>query len=210
MRKALCLALGKYAGQVLTREVALDLLTELFPDKSINPSQFAPETVGPFTLQCERFTRCDEFHALHAAYHAETDHTGAALDVDYDRLADMAHAGQLAQFTARTNGELVGLMRVFVGCCTNTKHLTVSDNLFFITPAHRSLLLATRLWRYAERSMFSIGAREVSFVGLGRAARMARFLGYPAVGTKFSKTHQGNDYGALTTRHTEVPHDPKF
>lgn len=212
MRKALCLALAKYSGQVLTREVALDLLADLFPDRSIDPAQFVPEQVGGYRLQCEAFRRSDEVHALNAAYHRETDRTGDALDFDYDRLAEMAQAGQLVQFTGRlaSSGELVGVMRLYVATSTRTQQLSVSDDLLYIDPAHRSLQLASRLWRYAERSMFALGAREATFTCIGEAARLARFMGYGAVATQFSKTHQGDDYAARTTRHQEVNHDSQL
>lgn len=214
--EALVLALAAHSGEQLTVGVARSIVAALFPRLPIDPAQFPAAQVGRYLLQCEAFEETAELHAVHQAYHAETDTTGEPLAYDYPRMRAIYLQGGLAMFTARVaeTGELVGVMRVFVS--RNERGvLTARDNMFFIYPAHRGLPLAVRLWRYAERCMFDHGVRKVTFSSMTAtgAEKMARFLGYQPTAIQFSKTHQGDDYAALATRHTPKKgndHDPEL
>ena len=197
-------------GQVMTREKASEIMAVLRGTNGypIDHTQFPQEDAGAYTMACEPFARTDEMEALHAAYHAATDDTGEPLNYDYDLMYRLWCVGSMVQFVTRekATGRLVGVMRLYVGRCERTGTRYCKDSMFFIYEQHRGqMALAVGLWRYAERSMFAYGVRKVSFTSLLKpgAEKMAKFLGYQPKGTLFVKTHAGDDYQALTTRHDE-------
>lgn len=205
-REAVAFALAPHAGKVLTQDIARDIIATLFPDRHLPIERFEPGHGGKCVIRGELLRPTTEMDCLHDAYQQETD--GAMeLHYDYDRMLEIQHDGGFAQFTARIaeTGELAGVMRVFVGKNERTGHIFCRDNLFFIYPKHRGIELSTRLWRYAERCMFDLGVREVTFLSrhVNGADRMAKFLGYVPSAVQFSKVHVGDDYAAVTSRHTE-------
>ena len=194
MREQICIALAKHADQVLTQDVARAILDDIFPDLSYAPEQFGRMDYAGYSIQAERFTEVlPELESLHAAQWSETEKArlGVAMDPNYTYMAEQERAGQLIQFTARDSAtwELVGNMRVYIYRDLHAKQLTGKEDTFFILPEHRGGFLAVRLWQFAEKSVVSVGVREVRFSSklVNKADRMARYLKYTPVGTEFIK-----------------------
>lgn len=205
-RMNLAMVLARYADQPLTKDVGRTILEDLFPDRRLRVEDFEPGAGGKCLIRGEALRESPEWDALHAAYNAEYGEE-AGLIYDYDRMLEIQHDGGLVQFVARAadTGELAGVMRLFVGKNERTGRAFARDNVFFIYPQHRGIDLSVPLWRYAERCMFDLGVREVSFLSRKAtgADRMAKFLGYTPCAVQFKKSHEGDDYAALTNRHTK-------
>ncbi|MET3514362.1 hypothetical protein ABIC63_002134 [Pseudacidovorax sp. 1753] len=196
MRLRLALALSRYAGQVLTPDLARSILRDVEgADRTIDGKRFGQEGFNGYVIAAETVAGNEAaLVPLQAACHEET-RPGIPFDHQFDfaRQREAERAGNLVLFTARlaSTGELVGVLRVRVFQPDGCAHLEVTDDLFYIRPAHRNWL-AVHLWRFAERSMFNLGVRVVSFDSLSitGADRMARYLGYTPVATKFTKVAQ--------------------
>jgi len=194
MREQICIALAKHADQVLTQDVARAILDDIFPDLSYEPDHFGRLEYAGYSIQAERFTSVlPELESLHAAQWSETEKArlGVAMDPNYTYMAEQERAGQLIQFTARDSAtwELVGNMRVYLYRDLHAKQLTAKEDTFYVLPEHRGGFLAVRLWQFAEKSVVSVGVREVRFSSklVNKADRMARYLKYTPVGTEFIK-----------------------
>ncbi len=209
-RLNLAIALSRCAGLVLTRELATQVLGEVYPVES---RAFPIERMGvggwgSYTFAAERVAAIEpELRPLHAQYHLDT-RGGLADNPDYDfaRLREAERDGAVVMFTSRFKGELVGIMRVRVGRNLESQRLVACDDMFFIKAEHRGSMMAVRLWQFMERAMFEAGVREVTFDSLtiNGAESMARFLGYQQVAIKFHKVAQdGCDYSTVPTRHTK-------
>lgn len=193
MRQQICIALANRVGQQVTFEMAVSLIKELFPDASHDPAQFGRLQYRGYTIHAERFRDVlPELNALHAAQWAETERhrVGVAMNPDTDYMADREAAGGLIQFTARdTTGKLVGNMRVYISRDKHAQQLVCTEDTFFILPEHRGGFLAVRLWQFVEKSVVSIGVREVRFSSklVNKADRLAVYLKYTPVATEFVK-----------------------
>lgn len=205
-RMALAEALARHAGKELTKDVGRAILEDLFPDRHVPVELFPRQHVGRFILAGEMLRASVETDALNLAYDTEAG-DGDPLAYDYERMLEIQRAGGFVQFVARVaeSGELAGVMRLFVGKNERTGKPFCKDNLFFIYQQHRGIELSVALWRYAERCMFGHGVRTVSFLSrkANGADRMAKFLGYTPSAIQFTKSHEGDDYAALSNRHTK-------
>lgn len=194
MREMLVMAMARRAGQALTPSVAADILADIFPDKAYAPEQFGRLEYAGYSIQVEPFRMVlPELEVLHAAQWAETEKArfGVAMNPNYAYMAEQERAGQLIQFTARdaATWELVGNMRVYLYRDLHAQQLTAKEDTFFVLPEHRGGFLAVRLWQFAEKSVVSVGVREVRFSSklVNKADRMAKYLKYTPVGTEFIK-----------------------
>jgi len=188
------IVLAKAIGKTLTPELAAEIACELFnsPDLAPPPGTFAPSQYGAYTFALESLRKIlPELHALHALHYAETEvyRAGIPMNPDYAAMAQSEHDGQLLQFTARRDRELVGNMRVYLVPSRHTQTLTATEDTFFIVPEHRGGFMAVRLWQYVERCVIAAGAREICFDSktINKADAMARYLKYQPVATKFVK-----------------------
>lgn len=208
MRQKLALALARFADQLLTADAARQIMRDALSeeDRSIPVDNFGEKWWRGYRLRAEHVAGNEgDLAPLHAAYHAQTRSEPVDLNYDYARLREAERAGTVAMFTARHERRLVGVMRVRLGHTLETQHMTACDDLFYIDPAHRGWL-AVELWRFAERSCFAHGVREVNFDSLtvNGAEKLAKFLGYHPVAIKFRKVAQdSSDYSTLPTRHTK-------
>lgn len=208
----LAVALAKQIGNVLTPELACEIAREACsdPDLSIDPWQFEPEHKGGYVFQCERLMDGGlELRQQRASYLYETS-DGAPIRTNWARLIEMSRQGRLVIFTVRTStGTLVGSVWLLVGDNIDTGRLAVTDDLLYVDRAHRGGLVGLHLVQYAERCVFALGVREATFhFRLENGAdRMAKFLGYRSVSNRVTKTHDGENFADVPTRHKEVSRD---
>ena len=195
MRNQLCMLLAKHAGETITKELAVAMVRELFPDRSYSPDLFAPQEYKGYVFQLERLADIrDELHPLHEAHYAETElyRAGIPLDMNYELLEERAHAGGLLQFTSRTlDGVLAGQMRVHLSKSVHTQTLIATEDVFYVKPEHRGGFMAVRLWQYADRFGEQIGVTETYFDSklVNKADQLAKYLKYTPIATKFAKVN---------------------
>lgn len=197
MRRLLSLVMAKHIGQTITLELATIMAKELLGvvENPVDVTQFAPLEYKGYVIACERLEDIQaEIHPLHERHWAEVEnHPGTmALNGDYEQVIDRERAGQMLQFTARVQatGELVGNMRVYLGVSLHTQTLFCSEDTFYLLPEHRGGFLAVRLWQFVERCVVALGVKEVHFDSklVNKADKMALYLKYTPVATKFTKT----------------------
>lgn len=193
MREAISHVMARHIGQTLTPERAIEMVREMFPDRSIDLLQFGVLAYKGYTIQAERFREVlPELDALHAAHWAETERhrISVPMNPDTDYMADREHAGGLIQFTARDDaGRLVGNMRVYISRDMHAQQLVCTEDTLYLLPEHRGGFLAVRLWQFVEKAVVSLGVREVRFSSklANKAHRLATYLKYRPVGTEFVK-----------------------
>lgn len=196
MRRLLSLVMAKNIGQVMTLELAAAMARELMgvAENPIDVTQFEPQKYKGYVIACERLEDIQsEIHPLHERHWSETEtHNDIPLNGDYEQLIERERAGQLLQFTARVKktNELVGNMRVYLGTSLHTQTLFCEEDTFYLTPEHRGGFLAVRLWQFVEKAVVSLGVKEIHFDSklVNKADKMALYLKYTPVATKFTKT----------------------
>jgi hypothetical protein len=196
MRKLIAIALSRHIGKTIDMKTANEIIGDILDtiECAIDPKQFEPFIFGKYTIACESFRDVlPELDPLHIRHHEETEGHNASIprDFDYETLAEIESQGGLLQFTSRVTdtGELVGNMRLLINTSVMTKTKVCTENAFYVSPEHRGGFMAVRLWQYAERSVVSIGAREVMFSSktINRAHRMADYLKYSPFATQYIK-----------------------
>lgn len=209
-RELLSVALARQIGRELTPELAMTIAREADsePDLTVGPTRIQPVQWQEFTFQCEPLRAAGEALRQHRRDFLRETQPEATDRTDWGRLQVMQRRGGHATFTARhaATAELVASIWLFIDENIDTGVSMVTDDLFYVVPASRGGMLAARLWQYAERSMFSLGVREAIFHSRldNGAERLARFLGYRPVSTRVTKTHLGDQFADLPTRHKEV------
>lgn len=196
MRAQICNLLAKHAGEVITQELAVQMVRELFPDRSYAPERFTLGGYQGYTFQVERLADVlPELHAHHELHYRETEkhRAGIPLDMDYPGMLERERAGGLIQFTARvkSTGTLVGNIRINIASSSHTRTLLSTEDTFFVLPEHRRGFMAVRFWQWAEACGISIGIREARFNSklVNKADRLAIYLGYKPVGTMMVKVY---------------------
>lgn len=209
-REMLSVALARQVGRVLTPDLAIAIAREADsdPDFTVDPLQFEPRAWGDFTFQCETLAAAGPpLRQQRVSYLYETQSESPPRP-DWARLLVMQRRGHHVIFTARHGDarRLVASIWLFLDWNIDTAARTVTDDLFYVEPAHRGGMLAARLWQYAEASLFAFGVREAVFHSRidNGAQRLARFLGYRPISVRVTKTHTGDDFAVVPTRHKEV------
>lgn len=162
-REQLIMALAQYAGQTLTREVAVSLVGDLFPDRTIDPARFGQAACGRITFQVELLRDIQhEIHPMHLAHWAENEHerNGEELNMDYEAMVEDEFGGRLVQFTARCEGRLVGNFRVYLLVSRHTQKAFVKEDTLYLCPEHRGGRAALRLLEFAKAGLMSLGYRK--------------------------------------------------
>lgn len=206
MREVVALALAKHKGQLLTTEVAKEILRDLNADHSADPARFEPGACGAYRLQCERLRDALPALAAHRSAYLAERFPRRVHETDWLHLLDLAQSGALVVFTARDEADaLIASMWLNLGRNVDTGAMRLTDDLMYVDPAHRSGMLAARLWRYAEECTFALGVREgVVHLRLENGAdRLARFAGYQPDALRFTKSHSGDNFADAPTRHKE-------
>ena len=204
-------------GEVLTQERATALVRALGgpgPDDSVDPKRFSVERRDGYTLQCENLMQAlPELQAQRGAYLKER-YPGERMNVAWGRLLSMARDGRLVIFTVRSveDGRLLGSCWLMPYTSVNTSRQAVLDDMLYIRPEYRGGLMVVRLWRYAERAMFSLGVREATFQSAHDtgAARLAKFMGYRPIANLVKKAFDGDVFAGVPTRHQGASNDPEF
>lgn len=208
MRSQLAHSLATHVGEVLTLDLAKQIVREVLnaTDQSLEPARFGQDVSGRYTIQAEYLLAAmPELARHHAAYHREVNPDGPALDYDYPRALDRARAGEALLVTGRADGRMVASLLVFFNRRIDTQTLVAQDDRMFIDPEHRGGMLAARLWRFAQRAGLSLGIREgwIESRGDNRAGRLAEFMGYRPVATKYVMTAAQDACGPeVPTRHS--------
>lgn len=203
------MAMARHLGKTITPEIAAAIEVEALyePDGSIDPAQFAPHEYRGIVFAAESFRLIqDELHPLHEAHYAETERARVApLAPDYDHMAAAERRGDLVQFTARMNGELVGNIRMYLFKDLHTGTRGAREDTLFLLPAARVGFAASRFIEYAERCLAQLGVVEVwcdtkiLFNEHGNVTRDVGILlkrqGYSHVANKYLKRiSKENDY----------------
>lgn len=157
MRSALSAALARHIGQPLTLDVAKAIMREACGDaKPIDPGLFPVERCGSLSFQVERLRDAlGEIQALHEAYRAETGQD----DLDHAALLDEDSAGSAIAVTARCDGQLAGLLLMYLRRRAGGSSFA-RDHLLYLRPEHRGGRSAARLMLYAKASLMKLGYRE--------------------------------------------------
>jgi hypothetical protein len=160
------MAVAKHLGSFVSPEVAAAIEVEAFyePDRSINVLQFQPHEYRGIVFAAECFRLIvDELHPLHEEHYAETERAraGLALQPDYEYMAAAERRGDLLQFTARMNGELVGNIRMYLFADLHTGTRGAREDTLFLLPKARTGFAASRFIEYAERCLAQLQVREV-------------------------------------------------
>lgn len=206
MRVAVSVALAKRVGQVLTPELAIALAREIcdIPDLSVAPGAAAVEVRGAYTYQVERLP--DAYEELQAQRHAYLDECDpeSPRNIDWERLLGLSRTGSLVIFTARDAASaLVGSMWVWLTPSINSGRLSLTDDMLFVLPEHRKGWCAVWLWQYGERVAFGLGVREATVHSRlsNRTDRISRFCGYKLDAIRVKKSHNGDSFADVHTRH---------
>ncbi|WP_213956352.1 hypothetical protein [Variovorax sp. dw_954] len=202
------LVLAKHVGSVLTLPLAATIAREVSPSGPLLRDLWPAGAYGAYTLQSERLVSAyDALRGHRMRYLAETN-PGQRNDLtDWDSLMESQRIGEHVIFTARGQaGDIVASLWLWFGLDLDTQRWQVLDDIFYVLPEHRGGMLAVRLWQYAERCMFAIGARDAQFHSRldNGAQRMARYLGYTATATRVKKTSDGDSFADVPTRHTKA------
>lgn len=160
------MAMAKHLGKVITPEVAAAIEVEALyeVDRSVNVMQFAPHEYRGIVFAAESFRLIiDELHPLHEAHFAETERArdGLPLQPDYEYMAAAERRGDLVQFTARIDGELVGNIRMYLFKDLHTGTRGAREDTLFLSPKARTGFAASRFIEYAERCLAQLGCGEV-------------------------------------------------
>jgi hypothetical protein len=164
MHQQLCIALAKRMGQTITPAMAVELVRELLPDRSIDPARFGQRSSGRLTFQAERFEGLvDEIHPLHEAHWLETEgyRHGLALNMDYDAMIESERAGAMVQFTARDGARLIGNFRVYLGQSRHTQTGIATEDTIYLLPEYRAGRNCLRFMEFVRDCVTALGYREL-------------------------------------------------
>lgn len=205
----LSLVLAKHMGESLTLDVARAIAREVAPTRAYSPDLWAPMEWEGYTFQCERLNGIgsEELKFQRWAYLAET---RGFCTPDWGKLEELQRIGHHVIFTARNQaGDLAGSVWLYTVDDIDTRKPMVTDDMLYVEPAHRGRL-GVKLVQYAERCIFAIGIRSATFHfrSANRADRLARYLGYTPISTRVTKTHDGDSFAAVPTRHKGSTHEP--
>jgi hypothetical protein len=86
------------------------------------------------------------------------------LDPDWDRYAQLEHAGAFHVLTARDDGHLIGYSAFFLAPHLHYRGLTVANNdVLYLHPERRMGPTGIRLIRFSEASMKTLGADKITW-----------------------------------------------
>lgn len=193
MREVVALALAKHKGQLLTTEVAKEILRDLEPvDQSIDPQKFGQVVSGSLVIRAERFRDIlSELESLHEAHYEETEKHRQGLKLIPDVQGALAdeRAGALVQITARHAGRLVGNLRVYIRTSRHTSTRYMVEDTLYLLPEYRRGRAAVRMLQFMEQSMRLLGVLEMRATtkAVNRTDKLLEFMGWQPVATELVK-----------------------
>lgn len=213
MRDMLAIALARQMGHVLTPELAKTIAREAISelDLTVDPWQFPPRHRDGILFQCERLLDGGLDLREHRTKYLDETAPGAPVRIDWARLIDLSRSGRQVIFTARDaeDQRLIGSVWLWLSTSIDTGRRCVTDDLLYVNPDFRNRLVGLQLIQYAEHCVFALGVREASFHfrQANGADRMARYLGYQPDSQRVTKTHHGDQFANVPTRHTKEVFD---
>lgn len=192
MREALVTALSRYAGQPLTKEVAVAIVNATIPFNPVDITQFPPQACGSLTFQAERLQDIlPEMDVLSRAHWQETEfhQHHLKMNLDYDVMVSEENHGSLIQFTARCGDALVGNLRVYLRTSRHTRQKLAMEDTLFLLAEHRRGRNGMRLIEYAERCVAGLGYYEFRATTklVNSTGRLLEFMKYKPVATEYVK-----------------------
>jgi hypothetical protein len=163
-------ALWRNQGQVLTPELILGLLQAATPvppeDKTVAYTHGPmAEQSGDVLFQLEAMRDIfDELREHHQMQWEEVGDTRAELNPNYEYLLSAERAGKYLVFTARdtTTNTLLGNTACYLYHSTHTSRLEAREDTMYVRPEARKGLMAVRFFKYCEKQLVSLGAREIN------------------------------------------------
>lgn len=178
-------------GDLAARIYALAVeMEQLVPWEMIEDIQ--PEPDGSFMFARERMSDVQaEIWPLHAAHWTETEkhRHGLPFNPDYATFIRYENAGRYVLFTLREAGRMVGNCAMYLDRSAHTQTLIATEDTLYLLPEARRGRIAHRFVGYVERSLQSLGVREIDITvkTVNRAERFFRLLGYRHVENGLTK-----------------------
>lgn len=213
-RHALIVALAKHAGQPLTPAVAVQILDDLYPDRTIDPAQFAPLHHQGYVIAVESFRAIvEELKPLHVAHWAETEtyRHCEPLNPNYEQAGERERAGRALQFTVRKDGELVGHLQMYLVESEHTQTALSQENTLFIRKDHRGGFLVMKLIRYVVDVLVRVRGEhliEVDSKLANRADVLMRRAGFEPFALRFAMRATPLPGRSLTAQHATMNQEP--
>lgn len=193
--------IGAFLGKVLTPEMAaqIEVSADYQEDNRIDIEKFDRIERGDLVFQAERMHGIlPELHGLHQMHWAETEgyRHGFRLHPDYDAMLLDECAGRLLQFTIRKHESLIGNLRMYVVHSRHTRVKMAVEDTLFIVPSERGGFSAMTLMRLAEKSLRSIGVRQIECTSkvVNKADVLMRRMKYEHFGHQFVKIFPENSH----------------
>jgi len=107
----------------------------------------------------------------------------------FDRYNAYDKAGWLFQYTARSEGQLVGYATMYLTPSMHSQVLIATEDTWFLLPDYRKGMNAVRFYKYVQDDLFKRGAQEVIMTAklTNAAGRILEFLGFEEVAKQYSK-----------------------
>lgn len=193
----LCQTLAPHIGEVLTPELAADLVAQVtircYPGP-VDISGIEPQVVGSYTIRCVRAKDVlARLWVLHKEHWAETEEHRHAVEFhpDYDRAIDLEAQGRYMLIVVEDNvtGAFVGNYGLYLARSMHTQNLIATEDTLFVSKLHRRGRVGIELIRYTERALAQLGAEElsVSVKQVNQVGQMIERMGYMPVGTQYTK-----------------------
>lgn len=191
MRGLLAVALAKRIGECVTVEMARQIMAETSPNCLV-ASGLPVQQCGNLRFQAELLgprPEAGELAAQRLRYLHETLPAGLLPDVQWDELRQLERSGQLLILTMRRGSELLGSIWLSIFQDLNTGERVSCDDMLYVEPRARGGMAVVKLWRYAEGVLEQLGVRQITCHSreANNAGRLARFMGWQASHTGFSK-----------------------
>lgn len=107
----------------------------------------------------------------------------------FDRYNSYDKAGWLVQYTARSEGKLVGYATMYLTPSQHTQLPIATEDTFFLLPDYRQGRNAIRFYQFLEADLWSRGAVEIMMTVklTNGAGRVLEYLGFTETAKQYTK-----------------------
>lgn len=107
----------------------------------------------------------------------------------FDRYNAYDKAGWLFQYTARSEGQLVGYATMYLTPSQHTQLPIATEDTFFLLPEYRKGRNAIRFYRFIEEDLWQRGAVEIMMTVklTNGAGRVLEYLGFSETAKQYTK-----------------------